>query len=248
MRRFGIIGYPLGHSFSQRYFTEKFQAEGLGDHVYDKYPLASIEEFPALVATTPDLVGLNVTIPYKQAVIPCLDDLDPQARAIGAVNCIRVSREGGKVFLKGYNTDMPGFETSLGEMLGGRRPEALVLGTGGASKAVTCALGRLGIRHRLVSRSGDGTNTLSYGELTPELIAATPLIVNATPLGTFPDVETLPDIPYEALGREHFLHDLVYNPAETAFMHQGRRRGATVKNGYAMLIGQAQAAWEVWGN
>lgn len=246
MKKFGIIGYPLGHSFSQRYFTEKFRAEGLDDHVYDQYPLASIEEFPALIASVPEWVGLNVTIPYKQAVIPYLDELDPQARAIGAVNCIRISRTDGKAHLKGFNTDMPGFEASLREMLGDRRPDALVLGTGGASKAVACALERLGIRFRLVSRSGDGETILSYKEITPEWIAQTPLIVNATPLGTFPDVDTLPDIPYEALGRGHYLHDLVYNPAETAFMRQGRLRGATVKNGYAMLIGQAQDAWKVW--
>lgn len=246
MTRFGIIGYPLGHSFSQRYFTEKFAAEGLADHVYDKFPLASIDEFPALVASLPDLVGLNVTIPYKQAVIPFLDELDEQARRIGAVNCIRVSHTGGKILLKGYNTDMPGFETSLKELLGERRPDALVFGTGGASKAVACALERSGIRFRLVSRSGDGVNILSYNDLTSELIAETPLLINATPLGTFPDTDALPPIPYEGIGRGHFLHDLVYNPAETAFLREGRRRGAAVKNGYAMLLGQARDAWAVW--
>lgn len=246
MKRYGLIGYPLGHSFSQGFFTEKFRTEGLDGCGYSNYPLASIAELPDLIASQAELEGLNVTIPYKQAVIPYLDELDPRANEIGAVNCIRILRNGKEVVLKGYNTDMPGFEASLLDLIGERRPDALVLGTGGASKAVACALRRLNIRFHLVSRSGDGKEMLSYAGLTPEWIGKSPLIINTTPLGTFPHTESLPDIPYEAVGREHFLHDLVYNPAETAFLRQGRMRGATVKNGYAMLVGQAERSWEIW--
>lgn len=244
MKHYGIIGNPLGHSFSRGYFTEKSGRERL-DCVYDNFPIDRIELLHGLVDTHPDLVGLNVTIPYKQAVIPLLDGLDPQAEKIGAVNCIRIVRSGGKRCLIGYNTDASGFEHSLLSMLGDRRPEALVLGTGGASKAVAYVLMKLGIRFRFVSRNGQG-DILSYDELAPEVIANYKLIVNTTPLGTYPNVETRPQIPYEGIGNEHFLHDLVYNPAETAFMKQGRMRGAVVKSGYAMLIGQAEKAWEVW--
>ena len=245
MKRFGLIGYPLGHSFSRGYFTEKFRREGLSECVYENFPLASIGELPGLVASRPDLVGLNVTIPYKQAVIPYLDGLDPRAEEIGAVNCIKINRVGGRVCLKGYNADAQGFERSLLELLGARRPDALILGTGGASKAVAYVLSALGIAYRFVSRTGGG-EALSYTDLTPEIIAQTPLLIHTTPLGTFPDTETLPAIPYDGIGPGHFLHDLVYNPPETAFLREGRRRGAAVRNGYAMLVGQAECSWQLW--
>ena len=247
MKRFGLIGYPLGHSFSQGYFAEKFRREGLTGCVYENFPLESIADLPGLIAAHPDLCGLNVTIPHKQAVIPFLDELDPQAAEIGAVNCIGITRAAdGKPCLKGYNADAWGFERSLLALIGNARPDALILGTGGASKAVAYVLARLEIAFRFVSRNGDGRTVLSYSGLTPELIAATPLIINTTPLGTFPNTDTRADIPYDAIGRGHFLHDLVYNPSETAFLREGRRRGAAVKNGYVMLTGQAERSWEIW--
>lgn len=247
MRRFGLIGFPLGHSFSRTYFTDKFQKEGIADCAYDNYPMESIEGVRAMIASHPDLEGFNITIPYKQQIFPYLTAIDPQAQEIGAVNCVRIFRTSTGVKLHGFNTDAWGFERSLLDMIGEKRPDALVLGTGGASKAVCYVLGRLGIRYRSVSRNGSG-DVLSYSDLTPELVSACKLIVNATPLGTFPNPDTKPDIPYEAIGGEHFLSDLVYNPAETAFLHEGRMRGATVKNGYMMLLGQAIRSWEIWND
>ena len=246
MKRFGLIGYPLGHSFSKGYFTEKFNREGFSEHVYENFPVEFIEELPGLIELHPDLEGLNVTIPHKQAVIPYLNELDSGAAEIGAVNCIKVIHGNGSTRLKGFNTDAVGFERSLLEMIGGLRPDALILGTGGASKAVAYVLTHLGIRFRFVSRTGNTEHILSYAELNLEIIARTPLIINTTPLGTSPNIESLPPIPYDGIGREHFLHDLVYNPAETAFLREGRLRGATVKNGYAMLVGQADRSWEIW--
>ena len=246
MKRFGLIGYPLGHSFSKGYFIEKFIREDRPDSVYENFPLDSAGGLPELIASHPDLQGLNVTIPHKQAVLSCLDELDQQAAQIGAVNCIKITRSGGKIHLKGYNTDAWGFGRSLAEMLGKERPDALVLGTGGASKAVAYVLKQLGIRFRFVSRTGDGEAILSYEGLTPETIARTRLIVNTTPLGTYPDTGAMPAIPYDGIGRGHFLHDLVYNPSETAFLREGRVREAAVKNGYAMLVGQAERSWEIW--
>lgn len=245
--RYGLIGFPLGHSFSRSFFTEKFQRERLQGVEYDNFPLASIEEVLPMIGANPDLQGFNITIPYKQAIFPLLDEVAPQARAIGAVNCVRIFRSGGGVILKGFNTDAYGFHRSLATMLGSIRPQALVLGTGGASKAVCYVLRELGIEYRLVSRSGGG-EILSYADLTPAQVAASRLIVNTTPLGTFPRIDTLPELPYEAISRGHFLHDLVYNPAETAFLHEGRLRGATVKNGYDMLLGQAERSWEIWND
>jgi len=246
MKRFGLIGYPLGHSFSKGYFTEKFIREGFSEYAYENFPLEFIEELPGLIECNPDLEGLNVTIPHKQAVIPYLNELDPRAAEIGAVNCIKVTRSNGGVRLKGYNADAWGFEHSLLDMIGTQRPDALILGTGGASKAVAYVLTQLGISFHFVSRTGNGEHILSYHDLSPELITRTPLIINTTPLGTYPNTDTLPAIPYEAIGRGHFLHDLVYNPAETTFLREGRLRGATVKNGYAMLLGQAERSWEIW--
>lgn len=245
MRRYGLIGFPLGHSFSQAWFTRMFAENGIGDCVYENFPLESIGELPALIARRPDLHGLNVTIPYKEAVIPYLDEIDPQAAAIGAVNCIKITRTGDATRLKGYNADAWGFERSLLGMIGAGRPDALVLGTGGASKAVAHVLDKLGIAFRFVSRRANG-EILSYDDLTPATIEQTPLIVNTTPLGMSPHTGASPDIPYETIGKFHFLYDLIYNPAETAFLHKGRMRGATVMNGYSMLTGQAEKSWEIW--
>jgi shikimate dehydrogenase len=245
VKRYGLIGFPLGHSFSQRFFTEKFARERLTDRQYDNFPLGSIEELPGLIAAHADLAGFNVTIPYKKAILPCLDTIDPQAAAIGAVNCVKVDRSGAAPRLVGYNTDVFGFRQSLEEMLGGRRPDALILGTGGASRAVEYVLDRLGIDWRKISRHAS-PGILSYDELSDEVLCGSPLIVNTTPLGTFPDVNSRPPLRYEAIGHGHFLHDLVYNPSETAFLHEGRRRGATVKNGWQMLVAQAERSWQIW--
>ncbi|MCD8102804.1 MAG: shikimate dehydrogenase [Alistipes sp.] len=238
---YGIIGNPLGHSFSKQYFTEKFEREGVQGAVYEKFPLDDISQLPGLIATNPGLKGLNVTIPYKQQVIPYLDSLDDGAREIGAVNCI--SLRDGK--LTGHNTDADGFRASLLEFLGDERPDALVLGTGGAAKAVNYVLDTLGIGHISVSRS-KAPGTLTYGELDGSVMAAHMLIVNTSPVGTFPDVNSSPAIPYDLLTPAHRLFDLVYNPAETAFMREGAARGARTVNGFRMLIGQAEKAWEIW--
>ncbi|MCC8019115.1 MAG: shikimate dehydrogenase [Rikenellaceae bacterium] len=238
---YGIIGNPLGHSFSKQYFTEKFRKEGIVGAVYEKFQLDDISQLPDLIASTPGLQGLNVTIPYKQQVLPYLDRLDDGARKIGAVNCI--SFRDGK--LTGHNTDAAGFRASLLGFLGNERPDALVLGTGGAAKAVNYVLGELGINFTIVSRT-KAPGILTYGELDGDVMAAHRLIVNTTPLGTFPDVDASPAIPYDLLTPAHRLFDLVYNPEETAFMRQGAARGARTVNGFGMLTGQAEKAWEIW--
>ncbi|MBD1397984.1 shikimate dehydrogenase [Pontibacter sp. JH31] len=244
MRRFGLIGQKLGHSFSKRYFTEKFETEGIANARYELYELPEITAFPALLAREPELVGLNVTVPYKEAVIPYLDALDESAAQIGAVNTICVS--GGK--LKGYNTDFIGFRDTLQQFYPIEElSKALVLGTGGAAKAVWAALSSLGIGYTCVSRN-PSENELAYAAITPEVLQAYPLIINTTPLGMAPDIERAPAIPYEALTEGHFLYDLVYNPEETLFLSKGRVAGARTINGMPMLYAQAEASWEIWNN
>lgn len=243
MKTYGLIGYPLGHSFSARYFADKFAKEHITDCQYLNFPIESIDRLPEMLEQEKSLQGFNVTIPYKQAVFAYLNDLSDEARAIGAVNCVKIGPHG----LKGFNTDAYGFSRSLLNLIGDRRPQTLVLGTGGASKAVCYVLTQLGISHRLVSRQS-GNDRISYAEVTPELIRQTPLIINATPLGTFPNVESCPDIPYKALGPDHFLFDLVYNPAVTEFLKRGADQRAHTQNGYDMLIGQAEKAWEIWNS
>ena len=243
MRRFGLIGRSLRHSFSQTYFTQKFYSEGIENHQYDLFELASIGELPALLAAHPDLVGLNVTTPYKENVVTYLDELATSAARVGAVNVVERLPDGR---LRGHNTDVLAFRDSLQRFFpGGAGSRALVLGAGGASKAVGVALSDLGIAHWSVSRNPLGSG-LTYEELTPALVAAHPLIINATPLGTFPHVEECPPLPYETLTPQHYLYDLVYNPAETLFMANGQAAGAQVKNGFEMLCLQAEAAWRIW--
>ena len=247
MDKYGLIGYPLKHSFSITYFNEKFQAENI-DAEYVNFEIPRIEDFMEVIDENPDLCGLNVTIPYKEQVIPYLDELDKDTAKIGAVNVIKIIRQAkGKIKLVGYNSDIIGFTQSIEPLLQPRHKKALVLGTGGASKAVCYVLTQLGISHRLVSRQS-GSNRLSYAEVTSELIHQTHLIINATPLGTFPNVKDCPDIPYQALGPDHFLFDLVYNPAVTEFLKRGTDQGAHTQNGYDMLIGQAEKAWEIWNS
>ena len=243
MKNFGIIGFPLKNSFSRNLFNEKFEKEKI-DAYYDLYPIESIEMFSELISKT-QFSGMNVTIPYKQAVIPYLTALDETASEIAAVNVIRFEHSAdGSQRTIGYNSDVIGFEHSLLPLLKPYHKKALVLGTGGASKAVAYVLRKNGIEFTFVSRSKtDGQ--LTYDELTQEIIEANPLIINTTPLGMYPP-ESCPDIPYEYLTDKHLLYDLVYNPEKTVFLEKGEKQGATIKNGMEMLYGQAQAAWEIW--
>ncbi|MDR2936465.1 MAG: shikimate dehydrogenase [Rikenellaceae bacterium] len=245
MRRFGLIGNPVGHSFSRGYFSKKFSEEGIADAVYENFQLETIDELPGLLGRHPDLAGLNVTIPYKQQVLRYLDQIDPEAEAIGAVNCIRIERRSEKPFLTGCNADAHGFEASLLSLTRGTRPDALVLGTGGASRAVDFILSKHGIRYRPVSRTAS-SGTIAYEELTPDVIRMHRLIINTTPLGMYPKMDTFPELPYDAIGPEHLLIDLVYNPPQTEFLRRGRLRGATAMGGYAMLVVQAERSWAVW--
>lgn len=240
VRLFGLIGFPLSHSFSKGFFTEKFSREQISGCTYENFPIPDIAAFPALWEENPGLEGLNVTIPYKQAVMPYLDDLSDAARTIGAVNCIR--RAGNRLI--GHNTDVLGFGRSLEPLLAAHHTQALVLGTGGAALAVKYALQKLNITFSEISRSGP----LTYESVTPEMMAAHKLIINTTPLGMYPNVDAAPPLPYAAAGPEHLFYDLVYNPPETLFMKKGLERGAAVKNGYEMLILQAEASWEIWNS
>lgn len=244
MRQFGLIGYPLTHSFSQRYFTEKFEREGIKDCGYSNFPLAGLSDMPAMLAT-PDLCGFNITIPYKEGVIAWLDRKDPVVEAIGACNCVRI--EEGQ--LVGYNTDVIGFEQSFVRKLAAGHRHALVLGTGGAAKAVVYVLQRLGIDHRLVTRAENPQlGHLNYTEVDAALLETYTVIINTSPLGMFPHTEECPALPYEALTAKHYLFDLIYNPARTVFLRRAEERGAVVENGYDMLIGQAEESWRIWNS
>lgn len=243
MRQFGLIGRSLSHSFSQTYFTQKFYSQRLADHQYDLFELTSVSELPALLAAHPSLVGLNVTVPYKETVMTYLDDLAPSASRVGAVNVIECRPNG---HLRGHNTDVVGFRESLRNFFPVQHDaRALVLGNGGAAKAVAVALNDLHIPHWAVTRDPLAAG-LTYGELTPQVIAAHSLIINATPVGTFPHTDECPALPYAALTENHYLYDLVYNPTETLFMAKGKDAGAHVKNGFEMLCLQAEAAWNIW--
>lgn len=246
MKLYGLIGFPLGHSFSAKFFNEKFSREGI-DAEYRNFELEEIDELMELLAEYPRACGLNVTIPYKKAVIPYLTDISAEAKAIGAVNTIKiVSDNSGNIkSMCGYNTDAPAFARTLAALLPNDDVSALVLGTGGASQAVVHALTQLGISHISVSRT-PAEGRLTYADLTPEIIAAHRIIVNTTPVGMSPHVDACPDIPYEQLTPAHICYDLIYNPAETLFMKKAAERGATVKNGLDMLRLQALIAWRIW--
>ena len=254
MNTYGLIGYPLGHSFSRKFFTEKFAKEGI-DAQYLNFEIPSIEEFPNIIKNNPTLRGLNVTIPYKQQVMQYLDDISEEARAIGAVNVVKVSKEG----LTGYNSDVIGFVESIKPLLKPHHKKALILGTGGASKAIRYGLEKkLGMETAFVSRrkpdgsphkGGDVQGTervFTYEDITPEVLKEYEVIVNCSPVGMFPHVDECPALPYEAMNENHLLYDLVYNPRETLFMKKGAAQGATVKNGLEMLHLQAIASWNIW--
>lgn len=241
MKQYGLIGYPLSHSFSKDYFTRKFLAEGIRDCRYDTFPIPAIEELPALLSEHPDLCGFNVTIPYKEKVIPFLTELSDVVRQTGACNCVRIHR--GKRI--GYNTDVTGFEQSLRQAFPELPAQALVLGTGGAAKAVHYVLQQLNIPFLKVSRSS-GPGVLSYAELTPGHLRSHLLIVNTTPLGMSPHTDFAPPIPYGELTAGHCLFDLIYNPDRTLFLAKGAERGARIKNGLDMLVIQAEESWKIW--
>lgn len=244
MQKYGLIGYPLKHSFSIGYFNEKFKSEGI-DAEYVNFEIPSIADLPEIIERTPDLRGFNVTIPYKEKVISYLDEIDKDATAIGAVNVVKVIRQKNKYKLIGYNSDIIGFTRSIEPLLQEYHKKALILGTGGASKAVYHGLKKLGIEGVYVSRT-PRPEMLAYEELTPEIMEEYTVIVNCTPVGMYPKVDFCPDIPYECLTANHLLYDLLYNPDTTLFMKKGAAQGAATKNGLEMLLLQAFAGWEFW--
>ncbi|MCW3085358.1 MAG: Shikimate dehydrogenase [Bacteroidetes bacterium] len=252
-KTYGLIGYPLGHSFSQKYFTEKFEKENISGCEFNLYPISTIDELPSLISSDQSIKGLSVTIPYKESVIPFLDELDETAKKIGAVNCIKVSRDEYQVArLTGYNTDAFGFRQSIKPFLETQHERALILGTGGASKAVAYVLKEIGLDCYFVTRNKKNSkiqspNIFEYSELNEYIFNAFKLIVNTTPLGTFPDINSAPEIPYQYLSPSHLLYDLVYNPAETEFLKRGKLQGAATVNGLSMLQQQAEEAWRIWG-
>ena len=245
MEAYGLVGHPLGHSFSAGYFAEKFVREGI-DATYTNFDFADISQLTSLIAENENLRGVNVTIPHKQAVIPLLDELSTEACEIGAVNVVRIARDAdGTIRTKGYNSDGIGFVESLRPLLQSHHRRALVLGTGGASKAIVFGLKKLGITPIYVSRT-KRTDTLTYEELSPEVLSAHHVIVNCSPVGMYPHVDEAPNLPYHLLTPQHLCYDLVYNPLETAFMKKASAQGAVVKNGLEMLHLQAEAGWKFW--
>lgn len=243
-KMYGLIGYPLGHSFSQDYFNRKFEAENI-DARYINFEIPEIEDFHKVINDNPNLCGLNVTIPYKQQVLSMLDEMDADAAEIGAVNVIKFIRRNGKLILKGYNSDIIGFKDSIAPILSECHTHALILGTGGASRAVSYALRNLGVEPVLVSRSRR-PGVLTYNNLTPDIMASHKVIVNTTPLGMYPNTDECPDIPYDLLTPSHLCYDLLYNPDVTMFMKRSSDAGAEVKNGLEMLLLQAFASWNIW--
>ena len=242
VQTFGIIGFPLSHSFSQKYFTQKFLDEYIQDALFVNFPIASIEELPKLLKSVSNLKGLAVTIPYKKQVLPYLQDLTDEVKQMGACNCIKVDKNK----LYGYNTDVIGFEKSFVTHLQPHHTHALILGSGGASAAVEFVLNKLNIAYRIVSRSASSDNMIQYEDLDEAVIEKYSVIINCTPLGTFPKVDEAPSIPYHLLTAKHYLFDLVYNPPLTKFLSLGKERGAAIQNGYDMLTIQAEENWKIW--
>ncbi|HEX7847665.1 MAG TPA: shikimate dehydrogenase [Chitinophagaceae bacterium] len=242
MRLFGLIGYPLTHSFSEKYFTEKFEREGLMGCRFENFSISSIDQFTSLLQHNPGLQGIAVTIPYKQSVMQFLDSTENIPVGLNACNCIRI--KDGKLY--GYNTDHVGFEKSLIPLLKPHHAKALVLGNGGATEAVIFALKKLGIDYDIVSRQLHKGSTLTYRDITAELIKENTIIINTTPLGMYPKIDECPPIPYEYITKDHLLYDLIYNPEKTLFLQKGEEQGAVIKNGYEMLMLQAEENWNTW--
>lgn len=245
MKRYGLLGYPLTHSFSKRYFTEKFENEKI-NCTYQNFEIDNIKKFPDIIKNNPEIIGLNVTIPYKELVIPFLDELNDAARDIAAVNTIRVKRSESGIHLKGFNTDTYGFETSLKPYLKEHHKKALILGTGGASKALKYVLTKLGIDFISASIEELKEREIRYEQIDANTMTERTIIINATPLGTYPKVDTFPNIPYQFITKKHLLFDVVYNPEVSVFLKNGKEKGATIKNGYEMLLLQAIKSYEIW--
>ncbi len=244
MEKYGLIGYPLGHSFSVNYFNQKFADEGI-NAVYENFEIPTIDMLPEVLASNPNIKGLNVTIPYKEKVISFLDTVSPEARAIGAVNVIKVEHAGNQINLKGFNSDVIGFTKSIEPMLESYHKKALILGTGGASKAINYGLKSLGLETLFVSRY-QKPDTIRYEDVTAQVVKEYPVIINCTPCGMYPHTEECPALPYEAMDAHNILYDLIYNPDETLFMKKGKMQGVETKNGLEMLLLQAFASWEFW--
>jgi shikimate dehydrogenase len=248
MRKFGLIGFPLGHSFSKKYFTEKFSAEHISNCLYENYPLENLNEFLKLITSDNELCGLNITIPYKSEIIRFLDVIDPEADEIGAVNVVKIRRTlDGRIILHGYNSDVTGIRDTLLPYISDNVLNALVLGTGGSSRAVCHVLKKFGLKVDLVSRRKK-PGVLVYSEIGPEIIDNTKLIINTTPLGMFPNTESRPDIDYGRLTSKHILFDLVYNPELTSFLRMGEEHGCSIISGIHMLHSQAEEAWKIWND
>lgn len=243
--RYGLIGYPLSHSFSKKYFTDKFCQNDI-EAIYDLFPIANISEFHHLLDQHNDLKGLNVTIPYKKQIMELLDELSDEAHSIKAVNTIKILKEQNRIYLKGYNTDAPAFESELLDFAGNTPGKALILGTGGASAAVAFVLSKLNWEFKFVSRNPIQNDTIGYQSIDEELIRQTKLIINTTPLGMHPNMDSSPDLPYYALTSKNLLFDLVYNPELTSFLKKGQLQGAKTRNGLSMLHKQAELAWNIW--
>lgn len=245
MKLYGLIGYPLGHSFSKQYFTEKFEREGIEDAYFESFPIPTIEEFPHLLAANPQLLGMGVTIPYKEQVLQFVTEQSDEVKKIGATNSIKIS--GNKLIA--YNTDIIGFEQSFCKRIESHHNKALVLGTGGASKAVQYVLEKLGIEFLIVTRQvGLNGNFIPYNAIDQKMMSDYSVIINCTPVGMHPNENSAPEIPYHLLSPQHYLYDLVYKPAKTLFLQKGEERGATTENGYDMLLIQAEASWKIWNN
>ena len=260
MKKYGLIGYPLGHSFSEKYFTEKFKTENLEDCEYSLFPIQHLSDLPELLANEKDLVGLNVTIPHKIGIMFYLDEVDKDAQVIDAVNCIKVTHHHSvksifsgelctlnahKLKLIGYNTDAYGFKNSLKPLLENHHKKALILGNGGAARAVKFVLEKLNIDYKFVSRR-PLKGMFKYSDLKESVMNEYKIIINTTPLGTAPNIDECPDIPYQFLTKKHLLYDLIYNPEETQFLKKGKEQGAKIKNGAEMLQLQAEKSWEIW--
>lgn len=245
MRDYGLIGYPLSHSFSQKYFTEKFLKEGINDAVFHAFSIPAVTDVLDILKQHPQLKGFAITIPYKKAIIPFLTEATPGVQQMGACNCVKI--DSGQ--LKGYNTDVIGFEKSFIQHLQPHHTKALILGTGGAAAAVEYTLQKLGIGYSFVSRTANAEkNTLGYADLTGDLLEHYTVIVNCTPLGTYPKTDEAPQLPYHLLTAKHYLFDLVYNPPLTKFLQLGQQQGATIQNGYEMLVLQAEENWKIWNS
>jgi shikimate dehydrogenase len=247
MRKYGLIGYPLDHSFSKKYFTEKFNDEDITDCSYENFPIDVINKFSSLLKNNPDLYGLNVTIPYKTEVLEYIDVRDTVVEEIGAANVLKIKREGDKTTVYGFNSDVTGIRDSILPHMTKNLKSALILGTGGSSRAVAWTLKKMGINYTLISRDKK-PGTICYSEINSNIISSIQLIINTTPLGMYPDITSYPELDYNLLDKRHILFDLVYNPEMTTFLRSGRERGCSIITGLKMLHSQAEKSWEIWNN